>query len=728
MQPGVIIVSNRLPVSVKRTDDGKLEFYPSVGGLATGLSAYVANKKNKWIGWPGLPSEQLSEADKEHITQELLKHNCYPVFLSQKQLDGYYNGYSNSILWPLLHDMPANLEQHDIWWKAYRNVNKVFAEAVLHLSEPGSTIWVHDYQLFVLPAFLRAERPTDKIGFFLHVPFPSFDHFEALPSIKSLIKGMLGSDLVGFHTPSYVEKFLAACTELGTGIVGEKQVILEDRVVRVTQFPISIDYAKFTKATRLRGVRREVKRLRRQYKGKRIILTVDRLDPTKGLVERLRAYEKFLQQTPNLHEKVVMVMLAVPSRTEIDEYQQLRQRLEKLVSKVNKEFSTPTWQPVDYMYTSLPFEKLAALYQVADVAFIAPLRDGMNVVAKEYIASRGKQDGVLILSATAGASEELTEALIVDPSKPSTLVDALTQAFTMPRRELKRRVRHMQKHIETHTVHMWAGTFMKALQQPVAGVRHWTRPLNRIRKRRVISAYHKAEHKLLVLDYDGVLVPFANYYPNAQPPESLGILLTKLAAQPNTEVVVISGRSRHDIDAWLGDLPVSLAAEHGAVIRHVGHKTWRRTTNVKSGWQKDILPILQVYAAKTPGAKVEVKEHSLVWHYREASPYYAHKHLVILKRLLKPIVKQAHLELHEGNKIFEVRPKDVNKGKAVGSWLLIDTLDFVLAIGDDETDEDTFAVLPSTAYTVKVGRGRTLANFRLSNVPAVLSLLKDFTR
>ena len=727
MQPGVIIVSNRLPVSVKRGDDGKLEFYPSVGGLATGLSSYVANKKNKWIGWPGLASDQLSDDDKEEITRRLHKDNCYPVFLAQKQLNDYYNGYSNSILWPLLHDMPIDLGQHERWWKAYRAVNKIFAEAVVHLSEPGSTIWVHDYQLFLLPSLLRTERPTDKIGFFLHVPFPAFEHLETLPSLRPLIKGILGSDLVGFHTPSYVEKFLAACTELGIGITSEKQVILEDRVARVTQFPISIDYAKFTKAARLRGVKHEVKRLQRQYKGTRVILTVDRLDPTKGLVERLQAYEKFLNRTPKLHGKVVMVMLAVPSRTEIDQYKQLRSRLEALVIRVNKKYGTATWQPVDYMYTSLPFEQLAALYQIADVAFIAPLRDGMNVVAKEYIASRSKQTGALILSATAGAAEELTEALIVDPTKPSTLVDALTQAFTMHPRELKRRVRHMQKHISTHTVDVWAGTFMKALQQPVTGSRHWTKSINRIRKRAIINAYQKAEHKLLLLDYDGVLVPFADYYPNAEPPESTRVLLTKLAAQPNTEVVVISGRSRNDIQAWLGDLPVSLAAEHGAVVRHAGHKTWRRTTSVKSGWQKNILPILQNYAAKTPGARVEIKEHSLVWHYREASPYYAHKHLVILKRLLKPLVKQAHLELHEGNKIFEVRPKDVNKGKAVSYWLL-DNLDFVLAIGDDETDEDTFAVLPSTTYTVKVGRGRTVANYRLSNVKAVLSLLKDFTR
>jgi trehalose 6-phosphate synthase/phosphatase len=726
MQPGVIIVSNRLPVSVKKID-GRLDFYPSVGGLATGLAAYAKNRRNKWIGWPGIASEDVTEDEKEQITRILAKDNCYPVFLSRKQLDDYYNGYSNSILWPLFHDMPVHADEHDRWWKAYRAVNKIFAEAVLHHSEPGSTIWVHDYQLLILPSLLRAERPTDKIGFFLHIPFPVGEKLRELPSAKALLKGMVGSDLVGFHTQSYVENFLAACQEFGVGIVAHKQVILAERVARVTEFPISIDYTRFTRAARLRGVKKAVRLLKRQYKGRRIILTVDRLDPTKGLVERLKAYEKFLRRTPQLHGKVVMVMLAVPSRTEIDEYKQLKDKLERLVRKVNNEFGTPKWQPVNYMYTSLPFEELAALYQVADVAFIAPIRDGMNLVAKEYVASRAKQSGVLILSATAGAAEELTEALIVDPSKPSTLVDALTQAFTLPPRELKRRIRRMQKHIETHTVHMWAGTFMKALQQPVPGTRRWVKLLTRARKRSIVEAYRRAGRKLLLLDYDGVLVPFANYYPNAAPSESLRKLLTTLARQPKTEVVVVTGRPRKDIEPWLGDLPISLAVEHGAIVRQSGHKTWRHMSSVKPAWQKAIRPILEKYAAQTPGAHMESKEHSLVWHYREASPYYAHKHLVILKRALKPFAKQSHLKLHDGNKILEIRPDDVNKGKAATFWLR-DNLDFVLAIGDDETDEDTFAVLPDTAYTIKVGRGRTLANYRLLKQKDVISLLKDLTR
>ncbi|HVS58379.1 MAG TPA: bifunctional alpha,alpha-trehalose-phosphate synthase (UDP-forming)/trehalose-phosphatase [Candidatus Saccharimonadales bacterium] len=723
MQQGVIIVSNRLPVSVKRNEAGELEFYNSVGGLATGLSSYVTNKKNKWIGWPGIASDDLSEQDKSFVAHELLKRNCYPVFLTKKQLDDYYNGYSNSILWPMLHDMTPHLEQHDRWWKAYRAVNKVFADVVLTLSEPGGTIWVHDYHLFKLPSLLRAERPSDKIGFFLHIPFPSVDGLQMLPSAKSLLNGMLGSDLVGFHTPSYVQNFLGACQHFEIGLVSEKQVILEDRVVRVTEFPISIDYAKFARATRQRAVRRAVRRLQREYRGKRIVLTVDRLDPTKGLVERLKAYEQFLRVKPELQGKVVMVMLAVPSRTDIEDYKQLKTQLERRVRKINKEFGTVTWRPVEYMYTILPFEELAALYQVADVAFIAPLRDGMNLVAKEYVASRPKHNGVLILSATAGAAEELTEALIVDPSQPHTVVDALVQAFTLPERELRHRIRSMQKHLQVHTIHAWAGTFIKTLQQPMSTPRRWTKGFTTMRKRELLRGYRHATHRLLLLDYDGVLVPYTPHYTAAEPPDSLRELLTKLSAQPDNEVVVISGRSKRDIDSWLGDLPISLVAEHGAFIREAGHR-WKQSSKARSGWQKDIVPIMEEYTAKTPGALVEKKEQSVVWHYRDAAPYYAHKHLVILKRLLRPIARRAGLEVRHGNKILEVRPTNVDKGKAAGYWLR-DNLDFILAVGDDYTDEDTFAALPPSAFTIKVGRGRTLAKLRLKTTKDVIRLLKD---
>ena len=722
MRPSVVIVSNRLPISVKKVD-GKLHFYPSVGGLATGLSSYVKDKRNKWIGWPGIPNEQITEEERKQIADELIKHNCYPVFLKQKQLDDYYNGYSNTILWPLFHDLPASLEGHDKFWKAYKSVNTAFGDTVLALSDSDSTIWVHDYQLLLLPAQLRAARPNSKVGFFLHIPFPTPERFAELPTAKILLAGMLGSDLVGLHTKSYVDNFLKATLDLTPDVVGPNQVILGDRVVRVTDFPMGIDYERFTKARDLKTVKSEVKKHQKKYKGLKVILTVDRLDPTKGLVEKLEAYHEFLRQSPSLHNKVVMAMLSVPSRTEVDEYKRLREKVEGLVEKINTEFGSRKWQPVDYMYTSLPVESVTALYQVADIAFVTPIRDGMNLVAKEFIASKPKHDGVLILSETAGAAQELTNALLVNPKRRSTMVAALQSAVKMPKRELRKRISTMHDQISTHTVQHWAKTFMNNLQKPVPGTGHFTRSITRDREQDITDSFRAAKRRVLLLDYDGVLAPFADKPHNAKPTQSLRKLLGKFTASKTTHIAIVSGRSRGDLDEWFGDGGVTLVAEHGAFVKKAGQKKWHRAISASDTWQDEVELILERYAAKTPGAFVEAKDFSLVWHYRKASSYYAQKHLVTLKRLLGRIARAHGLEVSSGNKILEIKPRGINKGVAA-LGLLQDSPDFILAIGDDYTDEDMFEALPVTAYTIKVGRGSTAARYRLPSVDRVHTLLK----
>jgi trehalose 6-phosphate synthase/phosphatase len=739
MRPSVVIVSNRLPISVKKNEDGKLEFYPSVGGLATGLSSYVKDKRNKWIGWPGIPSDKLTDKEQQQIADELRKQNCYPVFLKQKQLDDFYNGYSNTILWPLFHDLPAPMDDHEKFWRAYKSVNRAFGDAVLALSESGSTIWVHDYQLLLLPAQLRAARPDAKIGFFLHIPFPSPAHFKKLPSGQGPVGRHTGSDLVGLHTKSYVENFLGVTGDLTSDVVGPGQVILGDRVIRVTDFPMGIDYERFVKARDLKTVKSEVRKHRRKYRGMKVILTVDRLDPTKGLAERLEAYYEFLRQSPALHGKVVMAMLAVPSRTEIDEYKKLREKVEGLVAKINGEFGTAKWQPVDYMYTSLPVESVTALYQVADIAFITPIRDGMNLVAKEYIASKPKNDGVLILSETAGAAQELTNALLVNPKKPNTMVDALKNAVSMPQRELRSRLGTMHEQIQTHTVQSWAGTFMKTLQRPappdVSGRvrRHMTRLMTIPRADDMCWLFREARHRALFLDYDGVLAPFASKPEDADPTPSLKRLLEKLASKQDTQLAIISGRSRDDLQAWFGDLPVTLVAEHGALVRKAGNKNWHSTMPALKDWQYEIELILEQYAAKTPGAFVEHKKYSLVWHYRKANNYYAQKNLVILKRLLREPARKYHLSINSGNKILEIKPVGINKGAAALGLLGTSSNgqnapEFILSIGDDYTDEDMFTALPMSAYTVKVGRGITAARYRLPDVSSVHRLLNKLAR
>ncbi len=727
MQPGLIIVSNRLPISVKKVDD-KLEFYPSIGGLATGLSSYAGNKRNKWIGWPGVSDEEVTDEEKQQIVTEFKKHNCYPVFLSRKQLDSYYNGFSNSVLWPLFHELKPTAEalENEGFWRAYKRVNQAFAEVVLALSNTGSTIWVHDYQLLLLPAMLRAQRPTDKIGFFLHIPFPPATVFQTIPRSKQLLAGLIGADLIGFHTTGYVQNFLDSCQELDVGAIGHKELLLPDRLVRVTDFPMGIDYAKYVKATKQKEIRLELLKLRAKYRGKKVILSVDRIDPTKGITERLEAYKEFLRQNKSLRRKVIMVMIAIPSRSDIEVYKNLQRRIQELVDGINNEFGTAHWTPVEYMTTPLSFAQLSPYFQLADVALVTPIRDGMNLVAKEYMASRKNRSGVLVLSETAGAAEELKEAILVNPREKSSLINGMKQALTLPQRELGRRASKMQKQISTFTVQDWAGSFMESLKAtPLA--KPPTRTLSPSRQSELREDFKRASKRQLLLDYDGVLVPLRGNPYAARPASKVLRALENLAALPDTEVVVVSGRSKVDLSEWLGELPVTLVAEHGTFTKRAGTRRWHSVRDFDSSWRDAVLPVLEIYNEKTPGAAIETKDAAIVWHYRQASPYYAQKHLVILKRLLTRYAKRYDLIIHQGNMILEIRPRGATKGHIAEKWLAHQP-SFVLAIGDDYTDEDMFEALPSWAYTIKVGRGRTAARFRLQKSAEVVSLLEKLAK
>jgi trehalose 6-phosphate synthase/phosphatase len=394
-----------------------------------------------------------------------------------------------------------------------------------------------------------------------------------------------------------------------------------------------------------------------------------------------------------------------------------------LADEINKKFGNSLWQPVDYMNITLPFEEVAALFQIADVAFIAPLRDGMNLSAKEFVASNHNR-GVLILSETAGAAEELHDALIVNPRDPESLVAALQQAISMRKRELRSRLNRMKKDLSINTVQNWAKTFVDTLQQPLPSpLRLITPTLTKHYEKELIHDYQASKKRLLLLDYDGSLVPFSVDYRNAKPPVTLLHLLEKLASDRANNIVIISGRSDEDLDDWFGHLPVSLVSEHGAAIKKAGNKRWQAVDKASTAWKQVLLPVLEKYAALTPGARVEVKPHSLVWHYRAARPYYAQKYGVILKQTLKPVLKTYGLELIQGNKVFEIKNPKITKANAAQLWL-DRNYPFVLAIGDDVTDESLFSHLSGTSYSVKVGRGRTAARYRLKSSKEILSLLK----
>lgn len=725
--PQVIIVSNRLPVSVKKVDD-QLIFSPSVGGL-TGIASYAEDKKRTWIGWPGIASDDLTDDDKQAIVKELAKHKCSPVWLSQKQIDDFYTGYSNGVLWPVFHSLNRSRKpspNYKRWWQAYRSVNQQYAEAVLNLSETGSKVWIHDYQLLLLPELVRSGRSDISIGFFLHIPFPLVKTFTKLPEYKKLVSGVLGADVIGFHTTDYVTNFLDVAQAANIAEVDSAQLVYQDRIVRVSDFPMGIDYDRYSSASKSEAVKDAISHYAKRYKSKKVILAVDRLDPSKGLVERLEAYGLFLEKYPKMREKVIFSMVAAPSRTDVPAYQRLSKKLKQTAEDINHKWGTPIWQPVDYINTSMPFEEVTALFQIADVAFITPLRDGMNLVAKEFVAG-AKKNGMLILSETAGASNELQDALIVNPRKPEELADALNQALNMRRRELRRRLKRMRHTLAANTVQDWAKDFVSVLNQPVPGTPTLTRSLRPRTLEKLIEDYKSAKKRLLFLDYDGSLIPFHEVYLDANPPKALLNLLTTLGSDPRNTIVMISGRSPADLEKWFGKLPISLVAEHGASLKIAGQKKWQIIEEPDTAWKYSVLPILERYTAQTPGARVEIKPHNLVWHYRASPPYYAQKYAVIIKRTLKPVLRQFGLELMQGNKVLEIKNPQISKAKAAQRWLA-KRHDFILSLGDDTTDEELFVAVPDTAYGIKVGRGRTHAPYRLHSHKEVNTLLRRLAK
>ncbi|HEV57038.1 MAG TPA: bifunctional alpha,alpha-trehalose-phosphate synthase (UDP-forming)/trehalose-phosphatase [Phycisphaerales bacterium] len=725
----VLIVSNRLPVSVSATPDGSLSFSRSVGGLATGMAS-LDSSDQLWIGWPGLPSDHVDADQQRQIEQRLAEEHCRPVWLSRTQVEDYYDGFSNKTIWPLFHYFPLYCIYEPHLWRAYQEVNERFARVVCEMAQPDDTIWVHDYQLMLLPRLLREHLPDAAVGFFLHIPFPSYELLRLLPWRRDLLDGMLGADLVGFHEYDYVRHFLSSAHR----ITGHEHVLgtlsVANRPVRVDAFPMGIDYDAFARAAARPQIQENIQTLRRRFGTGRTIVSIDRLDYTKGILHRLEAFDWLLSCRPEYRGTVSLVLVAVPSRTNVPRYQELRTRIEHLVGRINGAYGTLRWTPIHYLYRSLPFEELVALYRIADVALITPLRDGMNLVAKEYVASQEETGGhgVLILSEMAGAASELSEAIIVNPHDKHQVVEALHRALEMPAAERRHRNEQMQQRLRRYTVRRWAADFVESLAEVKA--RQAQLALRRITpelRDQVVEAYRGATRRLILLDYDGTLVHFFPRPEQARPDAGLQEMLRALASDRRNTVVVISGRDRETLQSWLGELPIHLVAEHGNWTRR-RDGDWQCIENHGHDWKGTLRPILERYVDRTPGAFIEEKDFSLVWHCRRSEPDLAHLRIQELRAAILPLTENLNLGVFEGSKILEVKSIAAHKGSATEAWLHEEPWDFVLAAGDDYTDEDMFAALGDNAMSIKVGRGASHARFSVDTVEAMRDLLERLTR
>lgn len=714
------IVANRLPITVVRRGEG-LRYQRSMGGLATAVGAVFDPHREVWVGWPGIPADRLSSEEREAVDRALESRGLRAVHLSESEIQAYYNGLCNRALWPLFHYFPSYAAYDPHGWEAYRAINQRFAEvATAHGAGP---VWVHDYHLLLVPRRLREMGVRDPVGFFLHIPFPAWEVFRLLPWREEIVDGLLGADLVGFQTYDDVLHFLEAVRRLRGAEARLGELVLGDQVVRVDAFPVGIDYEQFARAPEVSEVRREIERIRRELTGQRLILSVDRLDYTKGIPQRLAAYDRFLLDHPEFHGRVTLVLVAVPSRTEVDRYRALRRTVQEQVAEIQGRYATLEWVPVRYWYRALPFHVLTALYYAADVALVTPLRDGMNLIAKEYVASCTDGHGVLILSETAGASKELREALQVNPNDVAEMAEALHRALTMPEEEQRERNAAMQARLRAQPVHAWAARFQTALGQARAVQETLERKrLGPDHVQALVRRYAGAQRRLLFLDYDGTLVELADRPELAPPDPELRRLLGLLREVPQNRVVLVSGRDRQTLEAWFGDLHLDLVAEHGAWVRQ-GPGPWCLKAAADPGWKSRLREVLQAYAANTPGARMEEKTASLAWHYRGVDPGLAAVRLRELVATLAQLLGGAPAGILHGKQVLEVRDARVGKGQAASSWLDAGPWDFVLAAGDDDTDEELFAALPEHAHSVRVGFGPTLARWIIAAPQDLRALL-----
>ena len=718
----LILVSNRLPATVETKGD-TYELTPSAGGLAGALWPMHHAGNGVWVGWPGsLPQSRRAQ---RAVLGRLRADRFAPVVLSEELVNSYYHGFSNAILWPLLHYRPHYAILDPASWQAYRQANQLFFKTVESVVRPGDTIWVHDYHLMLLPGMLRRRFPDARIGYFLHTPFPSSEIFRILPWRRALLYGLLGADLIGFHIYDYLRHFRQTVRRvLGIEMEADRLVI-DGRVVRLGVFPVGVDADRFHKgATQDREGLAELGRLRQGGRGIQLILGVDRMDYSKGIPERLQGYERFLERFPSHHGKVEFLQVGVPSRTDVEQYRLLRRTVEGIVGRINGRFGTAEWTPVKYLYRPISFSHLCALYRHASVGLVTPVRDGMNLVAKEYVACQRGSDGVLVLSEFAGAAAELAEALFVNPFDTESMASALHQALQMPKKERARRMEEMAKRVWRGHIRHWAPRFLGALAESGGASQLHPPRLREAALEDLTGAWRRARGRVLLLDYDGTLRGFVPRPELARPGRELQAMLHRLATLRGVEVVIISGRDRGTLMRWFGGLPLTLVAEHGRWLRE-GRDRW---VDVLDGqlpeWLGMVREMLEEVAAVTPGSFVEEKSAALAWHFRTANAELAELRVRSLVEQLKELSLDPPLDILHGNKVLEIRVLGISKASVLVTLLAgKPPIDFFLALGDDETDEELFAQLPPSAWTVHVGSRPSRARYSLPDPRAARALL-----
>lgn len=730
----LVIAAYRLPFKINKTKKGYKAIQNS-GGLVSAILALSENfkennkslKKNKVV-WAGIADDLPGDISYDSFENE--SFDILPVSIPKKVNDLFYGGFCNDLIWPLFHYFPSYAVFNNDYFKAYEEANLKFCEELVKAIKPGDFVWIHDYQLMLLPEMIRQRMPNTTIGFFLHIPFPSFEMFRLLPRHwrETIVNGLLGADLIGFHTHDYTQNFIKSVKRT-TGFECHQNIIYTpNKLVKADAFPIGIDYDKFHNACLKKHVLVEKQKLKKHLTTYKLVFSVDRLDYSKGLLLKLKGYETFLLSYPEWRSNVVFNMVVVPSRDNIAKYKKMKKDIESTVGRINGRFSSLSWQPIIYQYKSLTFNELVALYDLSDVGLITPLRDGMNLVAKEYVACQVENKGVLILSEMAGAAAELNEALIINPVDDTEMAEAIFNALEMTPEDKSIRLERMKNRISQYNVFTWAFDFFDQTydtkeQQKLMSVKF----INKEISSRIVADYQKANNRIIFLDYDGTLVPFAKYPELAIINKDTLAIINQLANDPKNQVVIISGRDKEFLERQFVGVNVNLVAEHGYYIKK-GAGKWKATIDTDEQWKEAVLPIMNEYVSRCNGTFIEEKTGSIAWHYRNAESDFAQLRLHELRDDLSEIIRhKTDFEILEGHKVLEVKSGKYDKGQAANALLARDQYDFILAAGDDKTDEFLFKALPTSAYTIRVGLSPSFAKYNVADITVLMLLTGALT-
>lgn len=730
-----ITVANRLPFTLN--PEGS-EVKTSSGGLVSALNGVRSKAERVWIG--SAPDHLTSErwTDLEDKLKEKSGGWTYrPVFLESSLYDSYYNRTCNDVLWPLLHYQPELVDYDAAAWASYREVNERIAKEIAAFANDDDLIWIHDFHLFLVPKFLRALRPNLRIGFFLHVPFPSSEVFRQLPVREDILDSLLHADLVGFHDYSYLQHFGSTVMRLLGAEVNFMSATRGGRTTRLGVFPVSIDTDEFLKQSKKPEITQLVQDMRRK---EFLFLGVDRLDYMKGLDLKLKAFRELLKSRPDLRGKVALLQVAVPTRGNVPVYQELARETARLIGEINGEFATPTWTPIHYIHASVTFQQLLALYRSADSLLVTSKRDGMNLVALEYIASQDtERPGVVLLSEFAGAISTLSHTLAVNPWDIEGTAAKMVQAIEMAKPERLSRLKTMQDYLKSYNSTNWASSFIEDLSKSERVSRidgpPVIQPNNQAVKwlaSRILAA--NPERIALFIDYDGTLTPIRSRPEEAVLDDITRRALQTLSSYSWIDLVVVSGRDSKFLSEQLEDVRCFMAAEHGAKSFDPATGKWRkRVHSARGSWYTDALKVMTDYASRVPHSKVEKKQFAIAWHYRLSPKDYGDFQARKLAEELELGFANMPVNVIRGKKVIEARAIEADKGVFARSFLETSSpKSFAIALGDDRTDEDLFNAIRGRGLSFKVGKENSSADVALPAqadvVPFLLALAKELDR